>query len=155
MDIPMRVWRVGRDPDQRYLLIFLDENETPLPMTIGACEAVSIWAALQGEQTASPALEQMTHDLLCDMIRMLGGTLQKVVVDDYWHKVYYAKLHIEVDSEVVTVDARPSDAAAIALRFGAPLYVSDSVLEAANQPEAAPGPPQESPDLWDETEEGL
>lgn len=150
MEIPMRVWRVGRDPEQRYLLIFRDENGTALPMTIGACEAVSIWAALQGEEGASPVLEQMTHDLLCEMIRMLGGTLRKVVVDDYWHKVYYAKLHLEVDSELITVDARPSDAAAIALRLGAPLFVSDTVLEAASQPETSPEPPQESPDLWDE-----
>ena len=150
MEIPMRVWREGRDPEQRYLLVFRDENDTALPMTIGPCEAVSIWAALQGEEGAAPAHEHMSHDLLCEMITALGGTLRKVVVDDYWHKVYYAKLHIEVDSTVIAVDARPSDAVAIALRLGAPLFVVDTVLEAANQPDLPPEPPQESPDLWED-----
>ncbi len=75
-----------------------------------------------------------------------------MVVDDYWNRIYYAKLHIELGSRVITVDSRPSDAVAIALRLQAPLYVVDSVLEAANQPESSPEPTSEEPGQWDETE---
>ncbi len=80
------------------------------------------------------------------MISTLGGKLVKVVVDDFWNNVYFAKLHIAVDSQVVAVDSRPSDAVAIALRLGAPLFVNDTVLEAANRPpseeEPSPGRPR-------------
>jgi bifunctional DNase/RNase len=153
MEIPVHVWRVGRDPESQYLLVFRDDQDNPLPMTIGPCEAFSIWAALRAEPARPSALEPMTHDLLCALIGALGGRLLKVVVDDYWNRIYYAKLHIEVDSDVVTVDSRPSDAVAIALRLQAPLYVVDSVLEAANQPELPSEPRSEEPDPWDETED--
>jgi hypothetical protein len=154
MEVPMRVWRVGQDAESHYLLIFLDDSETPLPMSIGMCEAISIAVALNAESAEIPPLKAMTHDLLCDMITSLGGRLLKVVVDDYWHGVYYAKLHLEVDSTVVTVDSRPSDAVAVALRMGAPLYVVDAVLEAANRPDSpSEAPQEEDAGLWDELEE--
>ncbi len=62
----------------------------------------------------------------------LGGRLVKVVTDDLWNKVYFAKLHIALNGEVVTVDARPSDAVAIALRMEAPLYATEAVMAAAD-----------------------
>jgi bifunctional DNase/RNase len=152
MEVPVHVWRVGRDEESRYLLILRDDLGNPLMMTIGPCEAVSIWAALRGEPPAELGLQSMSHDLLCDFIRRLGGSVVKVVVDDFWNDVYFAKLHLSVDSTVVTVDSRPSDAVAIALRVGAPLFVQDSILESAQRTEMPPAPPAEDTDPWGETD---
>ena len=149
MEVPMHVWRVGRDEESRYLLILRDDLGHPLMMTIGPCEAVSIWAGLRGELPAEVGPHPMAHDLLCQLISSLGGKLLKVVVDDFWHDIYYAKLHLSVNSSLLTVDARPSDAVAIALRVGAPLFVQDSVLEAASRDDTPPEPPAPDPDLWD------
>ena len=148
MEVPVSVWRVGRDEESRYLLILRDDLDHPLMMQIGACEAVSIWAALRGERLHGAVPKPMAHDLLCDLIRSLGGRLLKVVVDDFWNDVYFAKLHIAVDSTVVTVDSRPSDAIALALRFGAPLFVQDTILaaESAEQPGDRPGQWEEEPE---------
>ncbi len=155
MEVPVHVWRVGRDDEQRYLLILRDDAGNPLWMTIGPCEAMAIWNALRGEYGEGVAGEVASHDLLCEFIGALGGTLVKVVVDDFWHDVYYAKLHISVDSEVLAVDSRPSDAVAIALRLGAPLFANDTVWKAANHPmqQEEQEPPSDEPDLWDETDE--
>ena len=153
MEVPVHVWRVGRDDEQRYLLILQDETGNPLWMVIGPCEAMAIWNALRGEYGEATTSDPGAHDLLSEMIGSLGGTLVKVVVDDFWNDVYFAKLHISVDSQTLAVDSRPSDAVAIALRLGAPLFVNDAVLEAASRPEAAQEPSPDEPDLWDETDE--
>ena len=163
MEVPVHVWRVGRNDESIYLLILQDEAGTPLWMTIGPCEAVAIWNAMRGEYGNAIAADPGSHDLLCDMISSLGGQLAKVVIDDFWNDVYFAKLHISVDSEMVTVDSRPSDAIAVALRLEAPLYVNDTVMEAVAHPtpqEESPSeeeePPTQDSDLWgdmDDTEE--
>jgi hypothetical protein len=154
MEVPVSVWRVGRDEESRYLLILRDDQGHPLMMSIGPCEAVSIWAALRVEPLRGVGPQPMAHDLLCEFIRSLGGKLLKVVVDDFWNDVYFAKLHIAVNSSVLTVDSRPSDAVAIALRVGAPLFVQDTVLEAADHTETRPEPPSEDVDPWGEEAEG-
>ena len=150
MEVPVHVWRVGRDEESRYLLILRDDLGRPLMMSIGPCEAVSIWTALRGEPPRGLGLYPMAHDLLCDLIRSLGGQLLKVVVDDFWNDAYFAKLHLGVDSTVLTVDSRPSDAIALALRLEAPLFVTDSVFQAARRAESQPERPAEEIDLWDE-----
>ncbi len=140
-EVPVKVWRLGRNSDSQYLLILRGEEERPLPMVIGPCEAMAIWSVVgRGE---SKERRPMTHDLLRDLVEQLGGRIVKVVIDDLWNGVYYAKLHIAVDGEVVTVDARPSDAVALGLRAEAPLFATDSVLVAASAPESS-GEPEES-----------
>lgn len=123
---------MGRNSDSQYLLVLRDDVAHLLPMTIGPCEAYSIWSVLRPDDHPR---RQMSHDLLCTFIKRLGGRLVKVVIDDLWNKVYYAKLHIAVDGEVMTVDARPSDGIAVALRLDAPLFAAASVLAAAVEPE--------------------
>ncbi len=140
-EVPVKVWRLGRNSDTQYLLILRGEEERQLPMVIGPCEAMAIWSVV-GRGTKRER-RPMTHDLVRDLVEQLGGRIVKVVIDDLWNGVYYAKLHIAVDGEVVTVDARPSDAVALGLRAEAPLFATDSVLVAANEPES-PGEPEES-----------
>lgn len=131
-EIPIRVWRVGRNSDSQYLLILRDDQGSALPMTIGPCEAASIWSVLRPQSKPASRRRPATHDLLCSLIEHLGGRLAKVVIDDLWNEVYYAKLHLVVDGKTLSVDTRPSDAVAIALRLDAPLFAAPSVLEAAN-----------------------
>ena len=143
-EVPVTVWRVGRNSDSQYLLVLRGESDQALPMVIGPCEAMAIWSVLQ-ERQEDPR-RSMTHDLLRDLIERLGGRVVKVVIDDLWNGVYYAKLHIAADSEVMTVDARPSDAVAVALRTKAPLFATDSVLAAAQEPETREEPREEGPE---------
>jgi hypothetical protein len=142
-DVRVQVWGVGRNSDSQYLLVLRDESQRILPMVIGPCEALSIWSALRADESQQVLGRPMTHDLLQTLIERLGGRLVKVVIDDLWNKVFYAKLHIALNGEVVTVDSRPSDAVAIALRMGAPLFASISVMDAANQPDEPGEPPPE------------
>ncbi len=132
-EVRVRVWRLEPHSFSLYLLVLLGENRQMLPMTIGLCEAMAIRSVFRPEQSI-PRLTT-THDLVGEFLTRLGGKLTKVVIDDLWNKVYFAKLHITLNGEVVTVDSRPSDAVAIALRMDAPLYATDSVMAAANEPE--------------------
>ena len=140
-EVPVRVWRVGRNSESQYLLVLRDEEGNDLAMTIGPCEAFAIWAALKPEALEELPRRPGTHDLLCALMSRLGGRLTKVVIDDLWNEVYFAKLHLAVDGETITVDTRPSDAVALALRVGAPLYAVDAVMDAAAGDSDAPGPP--------------
>jgi len=140
-EIRVQVWRVGRRSDSEYLLVLRDDLGNPLVMVVGPCEAISIWSVLRPSSAFPVARAPRTHDLLRDMVKLLGGRLQRVVIDDLWSGVYYAKLHLAVDGETQTVDARPSDAVALALRFDAPLFVTDAVMAAAADPQASPDPP--------------
>lgn len=135
-EVRVRVWRVEpHSPSQylQYLLILLDEGQHLLPMTIGVCEAMAIQGMLQADRGIPRPTT--THDLIGDLITRLGGRVAKVVIDDLWNKVYFAKLHVALNGEVVTIDSRPSDAVAIALRMDAPLFATETVIAAANEPD--------------------
>ena len=151
-EVRLKVWRVTRSSDSQYVqyvLVLRDHSRQALPMIIGPCEAMAIWSVCDGRAT-QPGRPTVTHDLLQELIQRLGARLVKVVIDDLWNGVYYAKLHLAVDGEVLTVDARPSDAVAIALRMQAPLFASESVLLAASQPEEPTSPEEPGPDSnWD------
>jgi len=139
-EVRVNVWRVVQRSPSQYLLALQDDNRQLLEMTIGICEAFSIQSAFrQGQGLPEIAT---THDLLGELIDRLGGRLSKVVIDDLWNKVYFAKLYVSLNGDVVTIDSRPSDAVAIALRLDAPLYATDSVMSAANEPDEREPPPE-------------
>ena len=95
---------------------------------IGRFEAYAISAALEGAQYDRP----MTHDLLKLLVDRLGGKVEKIIIDDLWQDTYYAKITVSVNGvNVQEIDARPSDAIALALRAKAPIYMAESVLEQA------------------------
>jgi len=134
-EVPVRVWRVGRSTESRYLVVLRGDSGAVLPMTIGPCEAIAIWAAMRDRGAEPGSYVPGTHDLLCALIERLGGRLTKIVIDDLWNEVYYAKLHVARNGQTLTIDARPSDSVAVALRTKAPLLVASEVLEAANAPQ--------------------
>jgi len=109
-------------------IIFLDEvnGSRILPIWIGPQEAQAIAIRLSGYPSPRP----MTHDLLFSLIRELDYTVEKVVVRDINENTYYSSIHLvsrDGDSRR-TVDSRPSDAIAVAVRFGCPIYVSEAVF---------------------------
>ncbi|GAB4128339.1 MAG: bifunctional nuclease family protein [Ignavibacteriales bacterium] len=98
-----------------------------LPIIIGYPEAASISNEIDGAKPPRP----MTHDLMKTIIDYLSATVTEVVIDDIRENTFYAKLVLEVASLEHFIDARPSDAIAIGLRFGAPIYVTEEVLNRA------------------------
>ncbi|GBD05091.1 hypothetical protein HRbin20_00668 [bacterium HR20] len=109
-----------------YALILKETSgERRLPIVIGAPEAQAIAAQMEGIKPTRP----MTHDLLKNIIEQAGGTVSEVCIVELRESIFYAQITIEgLDLQV---DARPSDAIALALRFDAPIYVMDSVLDEA------------------------
>ena len=98
-----------------------------LPIWIGLLEARAI--ALKLEEV--PMSRPMTQDLLDSIIARLGGRVAHVIVTDLFEGTFYAKIVITKDGETLEIDSRPSDALALALRAGVPIYVDESVLEQA------------------------
>jgi bifunctional DNase/RNase len=133
------------DPASNTPIIILKsvEDERAIPIWIGLLEATSIASALQNIQFDRP----MTHDLFKNLTRMLNLTVSKVEVCDLKDNTFYARIYFSSEEVVFDMDARPSDAIAIALRFGAPIYVHERVIEKS----AAPSGPVE---VADESEEG-
>jgi len=107
--------------------VLVSDGGRKLPILIGPFEAQAIQLVLESTRPDRP----MTHDLLRNIMERLGGALDRVVIDDFWNTIYYAKLYIKTEREEVEIDARPSDAIALAVRFDAPIYVADSILDAA------------------------
>jgi hypothetical protein len=103
------------------------DGERVLPIWVGIFEANAI--ALQIENIATP--RPMTHDLLRNVIRDLNGRVEKIVVSDLKETTFYALIYLKVGSEIIAVDARPSDALALALRTQAPIFVEEHVIDSA------------------------
>ena len=103
------------------------EGQRVLPIWVGILEANAI--ALQIENVSTP--RPMTHDLLRNVIQDLKASVQKVVVCDLQENRFYALFYLALDGDTVAIDARPSDAIALALRTRAPIFVEDTVLDNA------------------------
>ena len=98
-----------------------------LPIWIGPAEADAIAIKLQGVSVPRP----LTHDLLCSVIDALGAKVNSIVVTDLKNDTFYAKITLDVNGGQMEVDARPSDALALAVRVEVPVYVEESVLDKA------------------------
>jgi bifunctional DNase/RNase len=104
-------------------------SDTVLPIWVGIFEANAI--ALELDKTATP--RPMTHDLMRDLARGLNAVVRKVVVSEIREDTYIAVIWMEQQGETVALDARPSDAIALALRWDCPIYATRTVLESAKQ----------------------
>ncbi len=114
---------------QHRIVVLKDTNsDRYLPIWIGPFEADAITVELQ----KVPAQRPLTHDLLKSVIQELGGTVVQVLINDLRNEVYYARLVINIDGKEVEVDSRPSDAIALAVRWEAPIFVAESVMEKAS-----------------------
>ena len=135
MQIEMTI-KLMVDPITNLPIILLRDRDGQrvLPIWVGASEANAI--ALQIENITTP--RPMTHDLLRNVIHDLKAEIRKVVVSDLKDNTFYALIHLEVNGEPLAVDARPSDAIALALRARAPIFVEDRVIDNAKTTDFAP-----------------
>lgn len=101
-----------------------------LPIFIGGPEATAIALALDGVETPRP----MTHDLLVNLLGELGASLERVVVTDLAEGTFFADLHLRTAAGEAKVSSRPSDAIAVAVRVGAPIFAEEHVLDEAAAP---------------------
>lgn len=108
------------------LLREIDGNKR-LPIIIGAFEAQAIALEIEGIKPPRP----LTHDLLKHLTDTLGATVIEIIIDELRDNTFYAKIILEVSGFSQEIDARPSDAIALAVRTQAPIYVADSVMESA------------------------
>ena len=124
--IEMQVGGLGFDPRNLSPLVLLRDQEEInfLPIWIGIFEAAAIAMELQNVKPPRP----MTHDLVNTVIGELGGKIKKVVINDVKEGTFFAAVELEKDGKKITLDARPSDAIAIAVRSHTPIYVAEVVM---------------------------
>lgn len=132
--------RVSLRNYQRVVILREKDADRYLPIWIGAAEADAIAVRLQEVTVARP----LTHDLLTSMIESLGGAVRAVVVNDLSNDTFFARIHVEHEGKLIEVDSRPSDAIALAVRTGVPIYADESVLDRAGVLLNAEGQPIES-----------
>lgn len=119
----------GSGSGSAYALILKEvDGERRLPIIIGAFEAQSIALEMEGIKPPRP----LTHDLIKNLIDTLGITLGDVVINELRDGTFFARINIEYSSVPQEIDSRPSDAIAIAVRFGVPIYVAEKVMEEAS-----------------------
>ncbi|MEM7008344.1 MAG: bifunctional nuclease family protein [Thermodesulfobacteriota bacterium] len=123
----MKVSGIALDPFTNTPIVILKDltNEKTLPIWIGFMEASSI--AMELEKT--PRVRPITHDLVKNLIDKLGYHVSKIEVTDLRNDTFYATMHFKKESEEYVLDARPSDAIAIAIRTESPIFVNEQVLE--------------------------
>ncbi len=144
MWVEMKVRGLALDPVSNMPIIILrdEEEKRSLPIWVGIFEANAI--ALELEKIATP--RPMTHDLIKNVLEAVDAKVEKIVVNDLRENTFFALIHLRMGEEEVTVDSRPSDAIALALRAGAPIFVDDDVVRRAKTVEAVETAPKEADD---------
>ncbi len=129
MEIEMTIKGLMVDPVTNTPIVILrdKEGQRVLPIWVGIFEANAI--ALQIENVSMP--RPMTHDLLRNVIHDLKGSVEKIVVSDLQESTFYALIYLTLPDGTVAIDARPSDAIALALRTRAPIFVEERVIDSA------------------------
>ena len=113
---------VGKQP---IVLLKTTDGNTFLPIWIGHPEAAAILMKLQGANTPRP----MTHDLVTDMLEKLDARVARITVTELQDNTFYALITVSVNGSEIEIDSRPSDAIALAVRSGAPIFAAESVIE--------------------------
>ncbi|HEY3333231.1 MAG TPA: bifunctional nuclease family protein [Capsulimonadaceae bacterium] len=109
-----------------HFVLLRDNRGRRVPIWVGQFEAFAISYAIEEQSADRP----LTHDLMKIMLERLGGTVDRIIIDDLWRETFYAKITIvTADSQYIEIDARPSDAVALALRVHAPIYMAEYVLD--------------------------
>jgi hypothetical protein len=124
--IEVFVSRLGLDAASNTYVLILQERGgyRVLPVWIGQAEAEAIIVEINDVERTRP----MTHDLCRRMVLALGGTVEKISITHVHNNTYYAELEMRKGDSIIQVDARPSDSIALALRFSAPIFASESLL---------------------------
>jgi uncharacterized protein len=129
MEVEMKIRGLMMDPVTNMPIVILKDvsGNSVLPIWVGIYEANAI--ALEIEKVATP--RPMTHDLIKSLLLGLNTGVRKVVVNELKEETFYALIWLERDGELISVDSRPSDALALALRLDCPIFVDDAVLKSS------------------------
>lgn len=129
MEVEMKIRGLMVDPSTNMPVVILKDpnSDTVLPIWVGLYEAQAIQLEVMKATTPRP----YTHDLLKNVVMGLNAEVRRVVVSELRGDTFYAVIWMEQNGEIVAVDARPSDALALALRSDCPIYVAEEVLQAA------------------------
>jgi bifunctional DNase/RNase len=127
MEVEMKIRGLMMDPVTNLPIVILKDmsGNSVLPIWVGVYEANAI--ALEIEKVATP--RPMTHDLIKNLLMGLNTSVQKVVVSELKEETYYALIWLEQNGQIISIDSRPSDALALALRLDCPIYVEETVLK--------------------------
>ena len=129
MEVEMKIRGLMMDPVTNMPIVILKDvnGATVLPIWVGVYEANAI--ALEIEKVSTP--RPMTHDLIRSLLHGLDTNVRKVVVNELKDDTFYAVIWLDRDGDLISVDSRPSDALAIALRLDCPIYVDETVLKSS------------------------
>ena len=128
IEVKVEAIQVSIVSSHRIVVLREVDAERYLPIWIGPCEAEAITVGAKGIDILRP----LTHDLIVDIFDALGGELRYIYVNDLSENTFYAKLVVSVGDAEIEIDSRPSDAIAIAVRVGVPIYVAEEVMDAAS-----------------------
>ncbi|MGL6075976.1 MAG: bifunctional nuclease family protein [Fimbriiglobus sp.] len=126
MPIAMKLRRIilSQVEEAQHLILKEIEGERSFPIVVGLFEATCIDRRVRGVESPRP----LTHDLIVNAIEALGGDLEDVVISALEESTYYAQLRVRQAGELISLDARPSDAIAIAVTYRLPIYVNEEVV---------------------------
>src|SRR5499427_1230350 len=129
MEVEMKIRGLMMDPVTHMPIVILKDvgSDTVLPIWVGVYEANAI--ALEIEKVTTP--RPMTHDLIKNVLTGLESQVHKVVVTELREDTFYAVIWLEREGRIISVDSRPSDALALALRMDCPIFVEDEVLKSS------------------------
>jgi len=148
MDIEVRIRGLMMDPATNMPIVVLKDvgSETVMPIWVGIFEANAI--AIEIEKMSAP--RPMTHDLMRDVIGHLNARLERIVITEIRNDTFLAVLWLRQGDDPITIDARPSDAIALALRADCPIYVTEQVMQTAKVNTSGPpeGPSAEQLRTW-------
>jgi len=127
MEVEMKIRGLMMDPVTNMPIVVLKDvqGQAVLPIWVGVYEANAIALEIEKVQTPRP----MTHDLLKNVLMGLDGRVAKIVVNELKDDTFYALIWVERDGQMMTIDSRPSDALALALRMDCPIFVDEQVLK--------------------------
>jgi len=146
MEVEMKIRGMLMDPVTNTPIVILRDSgsETVLPIWVGVYEANAI--ALEIEKVSTP--RPMTHDLIKNVLAGLDARVHKVVVTELKEDTFYAVIWMERDGKIISVDSRPSDALALALRVDCPIFVEEEVLKTSKKAAASPETTSEELRKW-------
>jgi uncharacterized protein len=154
MFIEMKVAGIVLDPYSNVPIVVLRdlEEKTTVPIWIGLVEASAIAMELENIKIQRP----LTHDLLRNVLQELSVEVLKIEVTDLRDSTYFALIHLKNGEQLLSIDSRPSDAIALALRTKSPIFVSDAVIEKSQKMDSKDAAfTQENRDKWTEILENL
>jgi bifunctional DNase/RNase len=136
MQIEMTIQGLMVDPITNMPIVILrdKDGQKVLPIWVGVFEANAIALQIENITPQRP----MTHDLLHNVIHDLKADIEKIVVSDLRENTFYALIYVSIGGEITAIDARPSDAIALALRARAPIFVEDTVIDHAKNVDLTP-----------------